>query len=283
MRGEREGASPSPSPLIFCPQGTACRRTCFFVAVLDSFGALRLAVCGCNTVLAAPLACGRVLKSNSQIQSKIAFPECGCDCMTEPNFPDDDEIGGAEGEGEAGAPATKAKWQIRFSDTSDSPYATGFMPLSGASGELLWRTPSGKSFVIYDTDSDEPAKTSRMVASLVHRLRGAGHPFEVTTRQAVLWWTEYEQDPTVPKGTRQRVRPRDFSRRVIICDVIRNPVYEEWLKKKEVEDAEAGAPHSTPRPRGRPPKQREGEQPKRPRGRPRKIPLASQSGKHDFE
>lgn len=207
--------------------------------------------------------------------------------MAAPNFSDDDEIGGTEGEGDAGVPSTKAKWQIRFSE-SDSPYATGFMPLSGGSGELLWRTPTGKSFVVYDTDQDEPAKTSRMLASLVHRLRGAGHPFEVTTRQAIMWWTEYETDPSLPKGTRQRVRPRDFSRRVIVCDVVRNPVYDEWLKKKEAEGGagagETGAQPAAPRPRGRPPKPRvEGEQPKRPRGRPRKIPLADESGKLDFE
>lgn len=186
--------------------------------------------------------------------------------MSEENFGGD-----IDGVGDDGLPATKPKWQIRFSE-SDSPYASGYMPLESL-GEMLWRSPTGSTFTVYDTDQDFPSKTSRILAALVHRLRSEnGADFRISTRQAVLFWTEFESQDEPEKDAKRVVNiPRDKTRRVIMCTVLNNPVYNEWVASRAA--AAAAAASEVKRPPGRPPKPKtEDDQPKRPRGRPRKTP-----------
>lgn len=175
------------------------------------------------------------------------------------------------------------RWQLRFRDDPDSEIAAGYMPLTDRSiGERIWRAPSGSEFLVF-ADQVEPAKTTRLIGSLTHRLRtDSGYDFRVSTTLSQLFYTTYrDPDPEEHKGKRPPTLPIANHRWVLLVRVDSNPAYDEWVRRQAAEaEAAASAP---PKKMGRPPKPRpEVEPPKRPRGRPRKNPLP-ESGKLDLE
>lgn len=199
--------------------------------------------------------------------------------MNAEHFSDDDSD---DAEGSSPGINVRPKWQLRFS-SGDSEYAQGYMPL-GSVGETLWRTPTGASFTVFETDQDEPARTSRLLASLVHRLRSdSGMDFQINTKQAILLWTDFEPLGEPQEGKRVVNKPCHRTRTVIICNMIKNPAYDAWVEKTAAEAAAASL--EPKRPPGRPPKPKpkpEVEIEKRPRGRPRKNPPPD-SGQLDLE
>ena len=167
-----------------------------------------------------------------------------------------------------------------------------FIPLTSYSEKLLRQTPG--EVVLYPCQNErDPAATARALTSFALRIRqslaNAGlqaevepkdrKQFSISTQQAVLMWTDYEED-----GTGGRI-PIDHTQRVIRCVTTCNPLYDEWLKKSMNESVEAAelaqailveGPRPAGRPRIHPIKPKPPIDPanpqKRGRGRPRKNP-----------